>query len=314
MCSAPGSEMIGYFRFDRVHVFFLALFLSVISYVYGQTKKEIVVVLGKIKNNTAKKEYDDLNITFNRTIENYHLFQEAILDTTLLIDSVPDESSILRARNLNALLILWGSVDTSESGLSITLKLFDMSQASIDKIGMMIRGNEKNEDIADILCSKLLLMLRRTTMAHLIISTTPEAAIVILDKKKLGFTPFEGMVQPGTFSLELTKKSFSTIKIPVSFINGNTYQYDITLGKSDSAYTKDKRTVIRFLTVSLLCTGAGFGAHYFQECSMRKYRTALPPSDFNHLYRSAVCWNIARNTLWATAGLTICGMFIKIIQ
>jgi hypothetical protein len=63
----------------------------------------------------------------------------------------------------------------------------------------------------------------------------------------------------------------------------------------------------------LLCTGAGFGAHYFQERSMREYRSALPPSDFNHLYRKAVSWNVARNTLWVIAGVAICDMFLKMI-
>ncbi len=305
--------MIDLFRFKKVRSYFIAIFLFVIISAYGQPNKELVVVLGEINNNTVKKEYDQLNIVLNRTLENHFLFPETILDTMLFIDSVPDESSIIRARNQGARFILCGSIDTSEYGLSIKLKIFDMAQVSTSHISLMINGDEKTEEIADILGSKLLMWLQRTTMVQLIISTTPGAATVLLDNKEIGFTPFEGMVQPGTFSLELAKRPFSPIKIPVSFISGNTYQYDIVLEKSDSTYIKDRQTVIRFLTISLLCAGAGFGCHYFQDRSMKEYRTAKPPSDFNNLYHRAVSWNIARNSLWTTAGVTICGMFFKMI-
>lgn len=305
--------MIHVFWFNKVFLFFHIFLLFTLFSIYGQSNKETVLVLGVISNKTTKSEYDKLNLVLHKTLESHPLFPVTILDPLFLVDTVPDESAIIRARNLDALYILWGSIDTSEYGLSITLKIFDMSQASTAHIGMVINGDEKKEEIADILRSKLLMWLRRTTMVHLIISTTPGAATVLLDNKEIGFTPFEGMVQPGTFSLELTKRPFSPIKIPVSLISGNTYQYDITLGKSDSAHIKGKQTVIRLLTVSLLCAGAGFGCHYFQELSMREYRTALPPSDFNHLYHRAVSWNIARNTLLATAGVTICGMIFKMI-
>ena len=271
------------------------------------------MVLGVISNKTTKSDYDKLNNLLHEALESHLYFPETILDSLIFSDTVPDESAIVRARNLDALYILWGSIDASDFGLSITLKIFDMSQATTSYIELMINGDEEKEEIVNILRSKLLMWLRRTTMVHLIISTTPGDATVLLDNKEVGFTPFEGMVQPGTFSLELTKRSFSTIKIPVSFISGNTYQYDITLGKSDSVNIKDKRTVIKLLALSLVCAGAGWGCHYFQERSMTKYRTALPPSDFNNLYRRAVPWNIARNTLFATAGVTICGMFLKMI-
>lgn len=304
--------MIHFIRF-KVLLFFYILHFFTIFTIYGQTQKEIVLVIGAIINKTTKNDYDKLNLVLHETLKSYPLFPVTILDPSILVDSVPDDSVILRAHNLNASYIIWGSIDTSENDLAVTLKIFDMSQASSAHIGMMINGNEKTEEIADLLRSKLLMWLRRMTMVHLIISTTPEAATVLLDSKEIGSTPFEGMIQPGTFSLELTKKSFNSIKIPVSFISGNTYHYDITLGKSDSAYFENKRAAKRLLAVSLLCTGAGFGAHYFQERSMREYRSALPPSDFNHLYRKAVSWNVARNTLWVIAGVAICDMFLKMI-
>lgn len=305
--------MILVFSFNKVFVFFHLFLLFAIFSLYGQTNKEIVLVLEVISNKTTKSEYDKLSMMLYETLESHPLFPETILDSLIIVDTIPGESVIIRARNQGALYILWGSIDTSEHGLNVTLKIFDMHRASTSHISLMINGDEKTEEIADILRSKLLMWLQRTTMVHLIISTTPGVATVLLDNKEIGFTPFEGMVQPGTFSLELTKRSFSPIKIPVSFISGNTYQYDITLGKSDSAHFKDKRAVIRLLTVSLLCAGAGIGAHCFQERSMRDYRTALPPSDFNNLYRRAVCWNTARNTLLATAGVTICGMIFKMV-
>ena len=299
-------------RFQKAFPFLTIFLLSIFS-IYGQTNKETVMVLGVISNKTTNSEYDELNILLHETLENHPFSPETILDTLILLDTVLDESAIIRARNLNAEYILWGSIDTSDYGINITLKLFDMSQATTSHIDLMIKGDEKNEDIANILRSKLLIWLQRTTMAHLIISTIPGNATVLLDNKEIGLTPFEGMVQPGTFILELTKMTFSPIKIPVSFISGNTYQYDITLGRSDSAHIKDKRTVLRLLTVSLLCAGAGCGCYYFQGRSMRKYRSALPPSDFNHLYRKAVSWNVARNTLWVIAGVAICDMFLKMI-
>jgi len=305
--------MILVFQFNKVFLIFTTFLLYTIFSTYGQANKKNVMVLGVISNKTIKSDYEKLNILLYKALENHPFSPDVILDSLFYFDSVPDESAIIRARNLNALYILWGSIDSSDSGLSITLKIFDMSQATTSHIGLMINGNEKKEEITNILRSKLLMWLRRTTMVHLIISTIPENATVLLDDKEIGFTPFEGMVQPGTFSLELTKKPFSPIKIPVSFISGNTYQYDIILGKSDSVNIKDKRAVIRLLAMSLLCTGAGCGCHYFQDRSMRKYRTALPPSDFNTLYRRAVTWNIARNTLFTAAGVTICGMFFKMI-
>lgn len=288
-------------------------FLLAIFPACGQTKKEIVFVLGSINNKTMKSEYDKLNIALYRSLNDHPLFPQTILDTMLLIDSVPDEFSILSSRDADASFILWGEVDTSEYGFNVTLKIFDMYQASTAHIGMMLQGNEKKDEIAQILQSKLLMWLRRTTMVQLIISTTPGSATVFLDSKEIGTTPFEGMVQPGTFSLELTKRSFSPIKMPVSLISGNTYQYDFTLGKNDSGNYKDKRSVKRLITVSLLCAGAGAGAHYFQQRSMREYRAALPPSEFNRLYRKAVIWNIGRNTLLTAAGVAMSGMILKVV-
>ena len=286
--------MIHFIRF-KVLLFFYILHFFTIFTIYGQTKKEIVLVIGAIINKTTKNDYDQLNLVLHKTLKSYPLFPVTILDPSILVDSVPDDSVILRAHNLNASYIIWGSIDTSDNDLAVTLKIFDMSQASSAHIGMMINGNEKTEEIADLLRSKLLMWLRRMTMVHLIISTTPEAATVLLDSKEIGSTPFEGMIQPGTFSLELTKKSFNSIKIPVSFISGNTYHYDITLGKSDSAYFENTRCQKAFSCIIAL-PGAGFGAHYFQERSMREYRSALPPSDLTNLYRKAVSWNVARNT------------------
>ncbi len=54
----------------------------------------------------------------NRTLGNDHLFPKTILDTMHLVDSVPDESAILSAQNLDALFILWGNIDTSENSVA----------------------------------------------------------------------------------------------------------------------------------------------------------------------------------------------------
>lgn len=305
--------MIQFFRFYPHKVYIgLILLLTVLSG-YGQTKKGISLVLGSIDNKTSRNEYDNINTSLNRILDGYPLFPETILDTMLSIDSMPDESVILEARNLDASYILWGRIDSSEYGFSINLKVFDMFQASTAHIGILIKGSEKKNDVAEIIRSKLLMWLRRITMAQLIISTTPSAAIILLNDKEIGTTPFEGMVQPGTFSLGLVKKTFSPIKMPVSFICGNTYQYDFKLENSDTVAIKDKRSVIGLLTASMLCAGAGGAAHFFQERAIKQYRNALPPADFDRLYHKAVAWNAGRNTLWAAAGVSLCGMLLKVI-
>lgn len=76
------------------------------------------MVFGNINNNTTKKEYDHLSAMLNRTLGNDHLFPKTILDTMHLVDSVPDESAILSAQNLDALFILWGNIDTSENSVA----------------------------------------------------------------------------------------------------------------------------------------------------------------------------------------------------
>ena len=83
-------------RFQKAFPFLTIFLLSIFS-IYGQTNKETVMVLGVISNKTTNSEYDELNILLHETLENHPFSPETILDTLILLDTVLDESAIIRA-------------------------------------------------------------------------------------------------------------------------------------------------------------------------------------------------------------------------
>jgi hypothetical protein len=127
----------------------------------------------------------------------------------------------------------------------------------------------------------------------------------------MGSTPFEGMVQPGTYRLELKKRPFIPIQIPVSFISGNTYQYDFSL--NEKVKKTDKRSTIRWLGISVACLGTGGVAHWQYERARERYKEAVPPDDFDRLHNRAVALNVGRSVLFGAAGAALGVMVFQVV-
>jgi hypothetical protein len=277
-----------------------------------QVSPESTVLLGKFQNRTGSKELSDIQGLLYKLLSGLPEFPRTILDTALRIDSFPDERSLLNAREMNAAHIIWGSIDSGESGQGITIDILDMVQGSVSHIRTTINRNDNDETVAEMVRSKLQFWLQRTTMVQLIVTTQPPVAQVLLNDTPIGETPFEGLVHPGTYHLELEKNGLLPVRIPASFISGNTYQYDITLGTTEQKI--DKRTIFKWLGISVALLGAGGMAHLQQEHAFAKYREATPPNaDFNGLYRKAAAWNIGRDVLFAAAGATTCMMIFQAV-
>lgn len=270
-----------------------------------------ILLLGSILNRTDIKKCDTLDIELNRLISGNSSFPEIVFKPEIIVDSFPDENTLLTARDLNASYILWGTIDNSAYGFNVTLKILEMSLASVAHIQIFANKDENMVTISEMLLSKLLLWLRRTTMIQLIITTDPKPVDVILDGKEIGTTPFESMIQPGTYKLELHKKNYHPIRIPVSFISGNTYQYDFSLSPIDKNI--NKRSQIKWLSIPLTFLGAGIIANLQKANVYEKYHSAKPPADFDNLYRKANNWNICRNIMFSAAGLSFSVIVIKVI-
>lgn len=273
--------------------------------------KENNLLLGSIKNRTQKPYYDNLSLVLKKKFGDLGIFPNTKIDPTLCVDSFPDEPSILNAREKGIDYLLWGEIDSCLYGFSITLKMLDMSEGITTNIKIVISESDKKNEIAEMLCSKLLFWFSRTEMVQLIVSTSPSGASVLMDNSEIGLTPYEGMVKPGTYNLKLIKKPYKQINLPVSFISGNTYQYDFTLYTEENKM--DKRSVLRWLGVSLLLGAGGGVAHCLQQRAMENYRAAKPGDNFDHLYRKALVWNVTRGVLWGSAGLSFGRMVIKAV-
>jgi hypothetical protein len=295
-------------RFHRYCPVFL-LFASLT--VSGQTHSEQVLLIGTIQNRTGNPGYDGIHLTLHKLLADLPRFPRTVLDTQVRIDSFPDEPSFLRARSINASYILWGRIVNSHPGPGISLHILDMKQASVSHITMMIDRDDNRGRVAETVRSKLQLWLRRTTMIQLIITTRPAAVTVLLDGKTMGSTPYEGMVQPGTYRLELKKSPFLPVRMPVSFISGNTYQYDFSLNQK--MRKTDRRSVVRWLGISLACLGAGGIAHWQYDRAREQYLEAVPPADFNRLHNRAVALNIGRSVLFSAGGTALGVMIFRVI-
>ncbi|MBN1307578.1 MAG: PEGA domain-containing protein [Chitinispirillaceae bacterium] len=277
----------------------------------GQMQSEPAMLLGCIRNETTHREFDGIHGALGSLLTDLPEFPRTILDTTVRVDSFPDETSLLKARAMNAAYILWGVVDSGESGPGIAIVILDMKQGSVSHLRISINRNESDKEVAEMVRSKLQLWLQRTTMVQLIVTTNPSAASVLLDGRPLGSTPFEGMVQPGTYRLELRKKPFIPMHMPISLISGNTYQYDFALN-SDEKKT-DRISVVKWLGVSIACLGTGGGAHWQYSHARERYREAVPPADFDRLYNRAIACEIGRDVLFAAAGTALTVMILKVV-
>ena len=306
-----GMRMYYHCKLFRCYLYAMVLFIMAPLTVFGQIHSASVLMIGCLRNETANAEYDNIHCTLQGLLADLPRFPRTLLDTTITVDSFPDEASLLKARNVNADYVLWGLVDSFEPGIGISLHILDMAQASVSHITIMINRNDDGKTVAETIRSKLLLWLQRTTMVQLIVTTSPAAASVLLDGKPLGSTPFEGMVQPGTYRLELKRKPFLPILLPVSFISGNTYQYDFALNTDEKK--TDRVSVVKWLGISVVCLGAGGGAHWQYGRARERYRAAVPPADFDRLYHRAVAWEVGRDLLFAAAGAALTGMIFKVV-
>ncbi|MBN1759934.1 MAG: PEGA domain-containing protein [Chitinispirillaceae bacterium] len=294
----------------RSHRYAMILCIMAALPVLGQIPTELLL-LGCIRNETTYQEYDGIHLILDRQLVDIPRFPRIILDTAAYIDSFPDEVSLLKAREMNAAYMMWGVIDSSEPGPGITIDILDMGQGSVSQIRLSIGRNEGSEAIAGMVRSKLQLWLQRTTMVQLIVTTLPTAAAVLLDDMMIGSTPFEGMVEPGTYRLELKKKTYPSIQIPVSFISGNTYHYDFALNTGEKKV--DKRSIVKWLGVSVACFCAGGVAHWQRSRVQEHYRGATPPADFDRLYNRAVAWDVGRDILFAAGGAAFGVVIVKVV-
>ncbi len=269
-----------------------------------------VFLMGALKNNTDRSGFNDLGVSLSSLLSNCDDFK-LIHAPMLIVDSIPGEKILLEARRTKASHILWGSLDRLHHGFNITLKIMEMERGAVAHIQVLVGNDENKEAIAELIRSKLMMWLRRTTMSQLIITTKPSAVCVVLDGKNVGTTPFEGMVQPGTFQLELNKKDYVPVRMPVSFISGNTYQYDLTL--SQFVKEPDNGHIIRLLAAATACCGAGIFSHYKYKSAYNRYRDARPPANFDRLYKGATAWRAAEYGFFSLSGAALGVILVKAV-
>jgi|GEM_PF-2126609 len=269
------------------------------------------VLLGSFRNNTTLSEFNSIHFHIYRQLSALPFSFRIEHDTTLVIDSFPDDASLLKAREMQAGYMLWGTIDGNDAGTGIVVTILDMVKGGMSHIRISVDPHENSASIAGKVVSKLQLWLQRSTMVQLIVTTQPPAATLLLDRTTIGETPFEGMVNPGTYLLELEKKGSVPVRIPASFLSGNTYQYDITLGYQKKGVNRGP--VFRWLGISLGCLGAGGIAHYQYLRARKEYQEAIPPDDFDALYRTASIWNSGRTVLYTAAGAAACMVLIRAV-
>lgn len=269
------------------------------------------ILLGSVRNKTTLSEFDSIHSCIYRQLTTLPVSYKIKHDTTLVVDSFPDDASLIKAREMQAEYMLWGTIDGGDAGPGIVVTILDMVKGGMSHIRISVDPRENSVSVAGRVVSKLQLWLQRSTMVQLIVTTQPPAAKLLLDRTAIGETPFEGMVNPGTYRLELEKKGTVSVKIPASFLSGNTYQYDITLGNQEKGINRGP--VFRWLGISLGCLGAGGISHYQYLRAQQKYREAIPPDDFDALYRNASIWSAGRTALYAAAGAAACMVLIRAV-
>ncbi len=288
------------------------VYLLFASAAFCQTARESVLLLCRVENRTVNGEYGEIHQALGELLSGIAGFPRIVLDTTIGIDSFPEEGDLFKARQLNVSYMIWGDVDTGDPGPGISLGILDMDQGKVSHIRTTIEWKDDRSFVAEMIRSKLLLWFQRTTMAQLIVATRPSGASVLIDGSPVGESPFEGMVHPGTYNLELTRKGYPGIRMPVSFVSGNTYQYDMALGTMGRKF--GRRPVFVWLGISAALLGAGGIAHFQHVRAYSRYHDATPPdADFSKLYRKAAAWNAGRYGLIAAGGAGVCMTFVMAV-
>ncbi|MBN1604768.1 MAG: PEGA domain-containing protein [Chitinispirillaceae bacterium] len=279
--------------------------------VYAQDNTQNTVLLGNIRNNTAKPLFNDLSTAIHDRISTSIVSIRTVLDTFSLIDSVPDQSMVVSARDCNAAYIVWGSADTLAGGCLINLRVQNINSGGITHFRILMDCDESKGLVVSAVVSKLQFWLERILMAHITVMTEPPAVTLLLDGAPLGTTPFEGLVQPGNYTLEMRKTPLLPLRIPVTFSSGTSYHYDFNL--TGGGTDRDRRSALRWLAGASLCFVAGTGAAYMRSLSIDSYIKAKPPSDFDRLHAISVAWNITTIALFSAGGAAICTSIFKVV-
>ncbi|MFW5960288.1 MAG: PEGA domain-containing protein, partial [Chitinivibrionales bacterium] len=256
--------------------------------------------------------YNSLNKDLVTGIKGTALFPKVIHSDTTSVDSFPAEGIIIKAKEHSASHILWGEVDSSEYGVAVELGILKMEDGSVSRINVFLKDGEGRKEVVEILESKLIHWYQRSSMVQLIITTSPPGADIYLDTENIGESPYESMIQPGTYELKLEKQGYVLQKIPVSFINGNTYQYDFTISKLNSR-DDNRKTFIKFMSISAVCAGLGAVAYIQRNRAYKEYQEAEPPADFDGLYTKAAAWNAAGSVMFVGSGISISVLVLKLV-
>jgi len=286
------------------------IFLSVIN-VYGEDESDNLIYMCSIRNKTGEQDYNSLANELIAGINGSVLFPGSVHSDTTQVDSFPEERIIIKAKRHNASFILWGEVVYTEYGVAVELGILKMKDGSVSRINLFLKEGEGRKEVIETLESKLIHWYQMSSMVQLIITTSPPGADIYLDTENIGESPYESMVQPGTYDLRLEKQGYVSQNIPVSFLSGNTYQYDFTISKEDP---KDdiRKTFIKFMSISALCAGLGAVAYIQRNRAYKEYQEAEPPADFDGLYTKASAWNAAGSVMFVGSGISISVLVLKL--
>ena len=293
-------------RFGLIIFLFLLTFSD---YTYPETAPTNIV-FGCILNRSSRVELSHLESelikkkNFKWRPDN----QDVILDTLNCQDSFPSEDRIRHAKDLNAKQLIWGSVDSNAQGFSLTLNILKLSDGSESSIRVVLLERLDRVAIAEILEQKLWAWFRRMEMSQLIISSLPSGAAVLIDSTQTGQTPFETLLEPGTYRMQVTLNDHLPFLQTITLLPGNSYQYSIPLLEKNPGrrYRVPGQWIAASLCSFALC--GLFQAGYVNALS--DYHALRPPADFNAGYNRVRMWEISRDVS-ITASLVVSAMTIK---
>ncbi|MBN1600104.1 MAG: PEGA domain-containing protein [Chitinispirillaceae bacterium] len=283
--------------------------ILLVFFILPSSGSEIRILFTPVVNNTGDSTLNTLGaMLFGHFTENRGVYLWLAEDESV-VDSFPSEHLLDKARSANAGYIIWGCFDTMNTDNFLRVHIFEMSSGIVNNIEIGIQKNQNRIILADILLSKITLALKRSMMSHLIITSNPKGAELYIDSVFVGTTPYEELVDPGSYTINVRKEAYEHFWQKASFLRNNTYQYHIPL-KSRTAVVEDNG-MRRWLVATVLLSAGTAASFIMRQRSFDRYRYATPPGNFDALFRNAMGFNIAS---YCFAGVTTVSLSITIVK
>ncbi|MFH1760883.1 MAG: PEGA domain-containing protein [bacterium] len=278
----------------------------------GLGLKNHKILIGCISNNTEQHDLNNLSgaMAQSNNIQTWFDELELAVDTLGIVfddricpDSFPDETQILKAREYNADQLIWGRVDSTEQGLKLSIIILNLANGRTGNINIALMKNPARSTVLQTIEQKLWSFFQRQYMAQLIISTAPSMAKIFIDSMESGITPFETLIDPGTYNLNMEKEGYIPSRQTLTFLAGNTYQYSIPLMEKNPG--RRYRIPKKCASGTLISAAVSGLLHWRYAKARNAYMDYMGnTAEIPGLYNRAVAWEILRDiSLGGTAVL-----------